>query len=74
MPRCAGIGLVALEARCRELESELSDTQDALHNTCQRVASLEAALREEHGGRNHEPECPLCVVLEGSTPSGGDKP
>ena len=30
---------------------------------CTRIAALEAVIREEHGGRNHEPECPLCAIL-----------
>jgi hypothetical protein len=39
-----------------------------------RIGALEAALREEHGGKHHEPECPLCAVLaEGSTCDASEK-
>ena len=31
-----------------------------------RVNALEAACRQEHGGKHYEPECPICVALDGS--------
>lgn len=37
------------------------------------IAKLQSALREEHGGKNHEPECPLCVaLLDSDTDASGD--
>lgn len=48
-----------------------TDTDLLLIEAADRIEQLETALREEHGGRNHEPECPLCVALQGSTVDGG---
>lgn len=38
---------------------------------------LEAACREEHGGKYWHPECPICIALDGPRPtpnSGEAKP
>lgn len=48
---------------CNDLSEEGKEARRAK----KRVAALEAALREEHGGKHHEPECPLCAVLVASS-------
>lgn len=58
----------ALVAEMQLQAKSLEDCRDLREGLEARVAALEAALREEHGGKHYEPECPLCVVLEGSAP------
>lgn len=66
------VGGKTYDAIVRELDWMRLDRdahQRVAMRAMERADRLEAACRHEHGGKNDEPECPICEALR--APSGG---